>query len=197
MKSLRALIGEYKQRIMSEKEFRMVNSSLRTLVFAIPSIIPDEKDFLEKQIGWQQLMIAPFQTAEIAGNILESYIKSQKPFFLEDLLENARYFTEMNLFEISAYCVRTYAETALKLNCSPHVNFNTKTLGRMYDELNNRGFIKNNYSINDAQIKRINHIVHQDEECKNNPTNKNEIINLIEWAIAFEKQMQSINWNED
>ena len=196
--SIRAILSHVYARDYSKNGNLQAQSSLRILVSSVKDIIPNESSFLEKQIGIQQFMISPLQTAETAANILDSFVRSQKPFFMNDLLENARSFVDLNMFELAAYCVRTYAEISLKIQTSEHFAFDkyTKTLGKMNDKLHDGHIIDDErYAIDEPIIRRINNIVHKDGKYAEKPTNKDEMLQMIEWAIDYERYMRQIDWH--
>ena len=195
--SIRDILSHVHAKDYSKKGNLQAQSSLRVLVSSVKDIIPNESDFLVKQIGIQQFMISPLQTAETAANILDSFVKSQKPFFMDDLLENARSFVDLNMFELTAYCVRTFAETSLKIQTYGHFVFkkNTKTLGKMNDALHEEHIIDDErYAIDKPIIARINNIVHKNGKYAEKPTNKDEMLQLIEWAIGYERYIGQIEW---
>lgn len=122
---------------------------------------------------------------------LEQYIDAHHPKYMDDLLSNANDFIDDEMYNLSAYCIRLYAETCLSSACEGHVDFGkNKTLGKRFEML--KSYFGTNYESNMSNIQRINHIVHNDMEAKLNPPTSKEMHVYAKWVITFEKELDSI-----
>lgn len=171
-----------------ESGFNNLVSQMRTIISEddsfISAILVDDKSSLRDRIL-------------AAISILKAFISENKPHFLKTTLENAVDFKDEGLFNISAYCVRLYAEGILKISASKKIVIGDRdTLGSVWWNLKQEGIIQQDfYQKHKKEIDRLNSIVHQDEDCKNNPPNTYEMTDLIRWAKIFENDIDNLTWD--
>ena len=173
-----------------------LKSEVEKLISQIITLIPEEKAFINKLLGDDE-QTNLYHRITTAISILEAYISEHKPTFLKTTIENAEEFKDEGLFNISAYCVRLYAESILKFSASMIITVRDKdTIGNVWYNLKKSGVITIDlYQKHNDSITRLNSIVHQDEDCQNNPPSTSEMTDLIRWARVFENDMNNLARN--
>ena len=121
--------------------YKFLESEVGKLISQINIIIPEDEVFINNLLGDNQNTDL-YHRITTAISILEAFITEYKPPFLKTAIENADDFKDEGLFNISAYCVRLYSESILKVSASKKITVGDKdTLGSVWYNLKEKGII--------------------------------------------------------
>ena len=150
----------------------------------------DDDGFLSSLLGADSGLNSSYGSFTATISFLKTYIDSVHPVYLDDLLRDAEKLRDSNYHLCAIHNIRLFCETVLR-NKYPQYRRKDDTLGNMVHDLKKQ--FGNDFESVMSKIRRMNSIVHNDDDHKATPVTSNEITMLIRWASEFERLVHNFD----
>lgn len=178
----------------TERYSQSLSNSLENIIKTGIEIFDVNEGFLKVLIGEiGEYGPTPIQL-DIIKNYFEVYVTSQKPAYMDDLLQYSKKFRDEYLYNNAAFSIRLYAETCLKIKLEDYEFIKGKSFGWIWTESRKRGLIDEDLmDKHKPKIDELNNMIHNSMKKEYCPATTERITALIQWASEYEAEIEPLN----